>query len=146
MRPGRAIVFAVAFTLTGCSAFERLSHPPPARPVVAPPTAPPEARAVPPPIPVPPPSERPPQPIDPKKLVGLTQEETKRLFGAPAAVRDEPPAVVWSYGSTGCGLEMFFYLDLTNQTFKALTYDLKAKNPRGLQGSACLASLRTATP
>jgi hypothetical protein len=50
--------------------------------------------------------------------------------------------VVWTYGSAGCGLDIFFYLDLASQTFKALTYEMTPKGPRALQGSACVASLR----
>lgn len=100
-----------------------------------------------PPVPVPPPAGRPPveqpsQAIDPAKLVGLTQDQTRELIGPPTAVRDEPPAVVWTYGSAGCGLDVFFYLDLGSQTFKALTYEVTPKGPRALQGSACMASLR----
>jgi hypothetical protein len=94
------------------------------------------------PVPVPPPKDHVIQPIEPEKLVGLSQDETRRLFGNPSAMRDEPPAVIWTYGSAGCGLEISFYLDLASQTFKALTYDLKPNGPKGLQGGACVASLR----
>ena len=100
-----------------------------------------------PPVPVPPPATRPPveqpsEPIDPARLVGLTQDQTRALIGPPTSVRSEPPAVVWTYGSAGCGLDIFFYLDLASQTFKALTYEMTPKGPRALQGSACVASLR----
>lgn len=50
--------------------------------------------------------------------------------------------MIWNYASSGCVFELFFYLDLSSQNFKALTYELKPKAPRGLVGSACLASFR----
>lgn len=95
------------------------------------------------PLPVPPPTAK---PLEPSKLVGLTEEEIKQLIGAPAAVSQQPPAVVWSYSSAGCGLQLFFYLDMTSQLYKTLTYELKPKKPGELRGSACVASLRAPSP
>jgi len=80
----------------------------------------------------------------PERLVGKTEDDIRRLIGEPVNVREEPPAVVWSYSSAGCGLSVFFYMDLASQTFRALTYELKPKPPDGLAGGACLASLRLA--
>lgn len=146
----RVTPFLIALALGGCALVEpTLQHPPPKPgPATGPatsvaPTETPGPQAALPPLPVPPPKERPPQPIEPQKLVGLTQEETRRLIGAPATVHDEAPAVVWSYASNDCGLDVFFYLDMASQSFKALTYELKPKGPHGRSGSACLASLRS---
>lgn len=143
MRLRRVTSIVIALMLGGCMAFK------PAEPSQSPPSpgqtnsAPPEQQAALPPLPVPPPAER---PLEPQKLVGLTQEQIKQLIGTPAAVREQSPAVVWSYDSAGCGLQLFFYLDMTSELYKALTYELKPKKPGGLQGSACLASLRPPTP
>ena len=80
----------------------------------------------------------------PERLVGKTEDDIRRLIGEPVNVREEPPAVVWSYSSAGCGLSVSFYMDLASQTFRVLTYELKPKPPDGLVGGACLASLRPA--
>ena len=111
----------------------------------APAQAPPQEAALA-PIPVPPPRERPEQPVAPERLVGLSEGDIKQLIGDPTGIREEPPAVVWSYSSARCGLNVFFYMDMATQTFRALTYELKPKEPDGLAGSACLASLRPASP
>ena len=142
MRLLRALPLFTLILLSACDVQEPASAPAPPPPPT--PVAPPDVAAL--PKPIPPPKDHAQQPIDPQKLVGLSQEETRHLIGNPSAMRDEPPAVVWSYGSSGCGLDIFFYLDLASQTFKALTYDLKPKGPRGLQGGACIASLRTQAP
>jgi len=113
---------------------------PPAAPAAAAP--PPAELAARPPLPVPPPRDRPDESLAPQHLVGLTEDDLRQLIGAPAAVREEPPAVLWSYSSAGCALNVFFYMDLASKTFRALTYELKPKEPNGLAGGACLASLR----
>ncbi|MFI4988961.1 MAG: hypothetical protein ACHQF3_16160 [Alphaproteobacteria bacterium] len=144
----------MALALASCAA-----PPAPERPVAAaaPPAEPPQAvhpptppgvnqEAALPPLPVPPPRERPVDRIMPERLVGLSEADIRALIGEPGAVREEPPAVVWSYASAGCGLELSFYMDLASQTFRALTYELKPKAPHGLTGSTCLTSLRPAPP
>ncbi len=145
MRFPRMTVLLVALALLGCEhpgAPEHTASPPP--PVENEASKATQQAALP-PLPTPPPPRGPAaQPVDPNKLVGLSQEEVRRLIGPPSSTREEPPAVVWSYGSPGCGLDVSFYLDLATQTFRALAYDLKPKGAHGLQGSACLASLRPA--
>lgn len=153
MREMRVAALLVALALGGCSTWESIFGPVgPGGPGPAehPHGEKPPAAAAVPALPVRPPAGRPPaeQPadlIDPTKLVGLTQDQTRDLIGSPTTVRDEPPAVVWSYGSDGCGLDVFFYLDLASKTFKALTYEMTPKGPHALQGGACLASLHPAS-
>lgn len=138
MRQPRVIVLLVALALAGCAT----AKPKPVPPAPAETSVP----APPPPMnnpPEPPIAKERPQPIDPKKLVGLTRDEIKEMIGTPSTVHDEPPAVIWSYGSDGCRLEVFFYPDVADQTLKSLTYDVKPKGAHGLSGGACLASLRT---
>jgi len=118
----------------------------PAKPPTPADTPPPRQEAAVAPLPVLPPRERPDQAIAPERLVGMSEADIERLIGAPAGIREEPPAVVWSYSSMHCGLNVFFYMDMASQTFRALTYELKPSAPGGLSGSACLASLRPAAP
>ena len=83
----------------------------------------------------------------PERLVGQTEDDIRRLIGEPGNVREEPPAVVWSYSSAGCRAQrLLLHRCSASQTFRALTYDLKPKPPDGLVGGACLASLRPAPP
>lgn len=159
MRQMRVAVLLIAAALGGCSYLGIGTEPGGGTAGERPPVEKPGATAARPPLPVPPPTERPPAeqssieppppteqppPIAPERLVGLTEDQTRALIGSPAAVRDEPPAKVWTYGSAGCGLDVFFYLDLASKTFKALTYEVTPKGAHGLQGSACLASLQPA--
>jgi hypothetical protein len=159
MRTLRAKPLLMALALAACAPAPAEQHaatvaqvparpaPPPqavATPAAATPAPPQEAALA--PIPVPPPRERPDQSLAPERLVGLSEEDIKRLIGDPGGVREEPPAVVWSYSSARCGLNVFFYMDMATQTFRALTYELKPKALDGLAGSACLGSLRPASP
>jgi hypothetical protein len=101
-----------------------------------------------PPPPASPPRERPAAPtvdFDPAKLVGLNKEETLSTLGQPAAVRDQPPATVWTYRTRECALDVFFYMDLATRAFRVLTTevtsDLKSADAR----RNCLNRLRSAS-
>lgn len=63
--------------------------------------------------------------LDPKRLVGLDENELRRMLGDPEAVRDAPPARVWNYRADNCSLDVFLYLDLASHNFRALTYDVR---------------------
>jgi hypothetical protein len=56
----------------------------------------------------------------PLKLIGLTQQETATLLGAPSAQWDRPPAKVWHYQGPDCAIDVFFYLDVSRNEFSAL--------------------------
>ena len=61
----------------------------------------------------------------PQKLIGLDQRQVQDLLGVANRTREVSPAVVWEYRTKGCGLDVFFYLDLASQRFRALAYDIK---------------------
>lgn len=63
--------------------------------------------------------------LDPKRLVGLDENELRRMLGDPEAVRDALPARVWNYRADNCSLDVFLYLDLASHNFRALTYDVR---------------------
>lgn len=152
---------AVLALISGCDLLNELvgnepevtvSVPPPA-PAPEPPQ-PPEDTTVAstppaPPPPASPPRERPAAPptvdFDPAKLVGLDKEETLATLGQPAAVREQPPATVWTYRSRECSLDVFFYMDLATRAFRVLTTetnsDLKSADAR----RTCLNRLRSAS-
>ena len=62
----------------------------------------------------------------PQKLIGLDQQEVKELLGTATRTREVAPAVVWEYRQKACALDIFFYLDLASQRFRALAYDMKS--------------------
>jgi len=118
---------------------------PPPAPEQALPQPQPATNPAKPPLPVALPREREPQPIDPQELLGLTEAGMRTLLGEPAEVRPEPPALIWSYASPACAVDLYFYLELASATYKTVTFEVTPKGPRGLSGGACLASLRGAT-
>ena len=78
---------------------------------------------------------------DTAHLVGLSQADTMKLFGAPAAHKSVPPAQVWTYRSTVCDLILFFYPEVGGATFRALTYQISEPGTSDATHTACLASL-----
>lgn len=83
--------------------------------------------------------------IKPKTLVGMTRDQVKSLIGQPVKVADRPPATVWSYRTTGCALEVFFYLDVASKKFRALTYELKGDKGVEISPNLCLGQIRAAS-
>tara|TARA_Y100001936_G_scaffold253253_1_gene316830 strand:- start:30036 stop:30533 length:498 start_codon:yes stop_codon:yes gene_type:complete len=82
--------------------------------------------------------------FEPKKLVGLTQAQVRNMIGAPVTIVDSPPSTVWSYRSTNCALDVFFFLDVGSKTFRALTFDLKGPAKKSAASQLCLGKLRAA--
>lgn len=83
------------------------------------------------------PSER----LEPEALVGLDQRQTTRLLGAPAATEEEAPAKVWRYARGGCTLKVFFFMDMTSQDFRALSYDMTSSHNVPDDDQRCFAHL-----
>jgi hypothetical protein len=108
--------------------------------VIAPAAPPPPTRA---------PRERapqaPPADFDPAKLVGLGKDETLAMLGQPAAVREQPPATVWTYRSRECALDVFFYMDLSTRAFRVLTTEVTSELKSADARRTCLNRLRTAS-
>jgi hypothetical protein len=132
--------------------WQRPAPPTPATVTVEPPPAPPEP--VPLPIlsyPIPPEKPSPvngaarPSPVveadDPDRLVGLDLPETTVLLGDPAISEEQPPGKILTYVVDQCRLEVFFYPDLTDQHFKALTYEFSGIDDTPEAQRACFASM-----
>lgn len=79
--------------------------------------------------------------LDPDALMGLDQRQTKRLLGVPAAMEDQSPARVWSYANGACTLKVFFFMDLSSQDFRALSYDVKSSEHVPDVDQRCFAQL-----
>ena len=156
VRAGHLLLLALVFGVGGCTMFSpekpdttaeftpRHKPPPPKRVVArkpadhaAPKTAPPAPLSV---------AVVPPRVEPPLRLTGLDQDEARRLIGAPTAVTERSPAVVWVYESAGCRLELSFYMDMASRSLRVLTTETQPKGEPGLTGDACVGSVRTATP
>lgn len=100
--------------------------------------APPLAKPAPPVAPPPKPS------IEPQSLVGLGEEEITRMLGEPREVRNDPPAMVWNYAVNDCRFDLFFYLDLKSQDFRALAYNFEPNTTSDGAKKVCLARIQEA--
>jgi hypothetical protein len=77
------------------------------------------------------------------QLIGLTQQETVTLLGAPAAQWDRPPARVWHYQGPDCAVDVFFYLDVSRNEFSALRYTAAGSDASpSPAGQTCLTRIR----
>jgi hypothetical protein len=114
-------------------------------------TQPPAPESVEPQVAVPGPPEAKPKPpappvkpaaIEPQALVGLGEEDITRLLGEPREVRNDPPAMVWNYATNDCKFDLFFYLDLKSQDFRALAYNFEPNTTSDWAKRACLARIQ----
>ena len=82
--------------------------------------------------------------LDPNSLVGKSREQTRDLLGEPSMVRDDRPATVWQFDATGCRLEVFFYMDLKERDFRALSYGVSAdgKPATGPEAAGCIGRIK----
>ncbi len=108
----------------GAAASKAVMTPPPRpapKPAPAAKTVPDESPAA-----LPTASPTPPERLHPETLVGLDERQTRELLGSPVTMEDAAPARVWRYASGSCTLDVFFFMDMTSQDFRALSYDLKS--------------------
>jgi len=82
------------------------------------------------------PAKPPPPSLTLPQLVGRSEAEVARLLGTADNLREEPPAAVWEYRTETCELDLFFYMDMENQRFRALAYDVSTRD--GLKGEPAL--------
>ncbi|MEQ8967695.1 MAG: hypothetical protein RID91_17910 [Azospirillaceae bacterium] len=80
-------------------------------------------------------------------IVGYPEEELRRLFGDPAMVEDRPPAFTWQYASETCTLDLYFFMEVSTNTFRVLAYDLKSRIADAPNlDRRCLSELVQSTP
>lgn len=77
-----------------------------------------------------------------RAVVGGSEAEVTRLLGEPGTVRNEPPAMVWQYAAGDCKLDVFFYFDIRNKDFRALSYKFYPDQPTQRDERTCLAGIR----
>lgn len=82
-------------------------------------------------------------------VVRKTEAETRALFGAPAALRREPPGEVWQYQADAprCTLLLFLYPDQASARLR-VSHAQVLSRVRGqtVDDSDCLAALLKTTP
>lgn len=132
----RGLLFALlVFQLAGCENIEEK------QPVLELETA-----TIPPAPKLPEATKPPPRPrqvarFDPETLIGLNEQQTADLLGRPAAITDKSPATVWEYQGRGCSLDVFFFMDLDSQRFRALSYEVKARHQSQQAKQDCLVGI-----
>lgn len=116
---------------------------PPSAPLPEPLPAPAEALppALPPSLPLASPPHAVPEHPDPKALVGLDEQATIRLLGEPSWTEDVPPAKYWQYATPSCVLRVFFFMEMTTQNFRALSYELTSSDDAPNVHERCFAQL-----
>jgi hypothetical protein len=116
---------------------------PPAAPLPEPLPAPAESlpSALPPPAPPSITNSAPSEHPGPKALVGLDEQATVRLLGEPSWTEDVPPAKYWQYATPSCVLRVFFFMEMTTQNFRALSYELTSSDDAPNVHERCFAQL-----
>ena len=59
----------------------------------------------------------------PQDIVGMNEARVASTLGPPFARSENPPARVWQYRGEDCILKVRFFLDLNDQSFRALSVD-----------------------
>ncbi|MFZ5790327.1 MAG: hypothetical protein ACOY3L_06465 [Pseudomonadota bacterium] len=78
---------------------------------------------------------------DPQRLVGLDEAQTSAILGDPFIAEERPPARIWTYADGDCRLQVFFYPDLSDQHFAALTFSFSGIQDTEAARRGCFAAL-----
>ena len=74
-------------------------------------------------------------------VVGFDQDAVRNLLGDPIWVRNIPPALSWQYASDSCVLELLFFMEVTTQNFRVLSYDVTSDDDATDVDKRCLSTL-----
>ena len=148
-----SVVVAAALAVTGCVSIEK-----PIEPNIRPaaegyPTVEPVEVAE--PVPTPPLPQRKPEsglawapPLASAEvdrnigmLIGLDLTETQALLGPPSLEEVNPPARLWSYTGYDCVLVIFFYPQVEDQSYRALTYEVRGDEANQEAPELCFSEL-----
>jgi hypothetical protein len=61
------------------------------------------------------------------ELVGKSQSEVAALIGNPTQVEQRAASTVWTYRGESCGLDVFFFLDMSTSDERVLTVESRAE-------------------
>lgn len=76
--------------------------------------------------------------VDPETLLNLEEDVLRAKMGEPAHVREEPPAMVWTYAQGDCRLDLYLYQSVRTREMRSLTYVLEAAGVEGDPAAVCL--------
>ena len=68
------------------------------------------------------------------------------MLGTPYLQTEMPPAKVLAYESKTCTLNVYFYLDLDSDRYRALAYEIKAGDGSEPAKQRCLSEIFTGGP
>jgi hypothetical protein len=75
------------------------------------------------------------------ELVGLDEQRAAELLGPAMNIENRAPSNVWHYQSSGCELELVFYMEMRSGRMRTLHYDFKRGAETAAQRQACLAAI-----
>lgn len=79
------------------------------------------------------------------ELVGKSQSEVAALIGTPAQVEQRAASTVWTYRGDSCGLDVFFFLDMSTSDERVLTVESRTDAAEPAAAAAATAETNDAS-
>jgi hypothetical protein len=73
--------------------------------------------------------------VDPGDLIGKGPGGVAKLLGVPISASQRDVSLIWTYGSTDCAFQVYFYPDIKTSLWHALQYASVDKNGGALNPS-----------
>ena len=86
-----------------------------------------------------------PPPLDPESLIGSNEAEVIQTLGTPSDTRMEAPATIWSYGDDSCSLDLYYFLDVSGNSLRVLSYQVRTVEDTEDMRRDCLSKLNRRT-
>jgi len=74
-------------------------------------------------------------------LAGLNGQQVSRLLGPAPFKRQDDPAEIWQYRTTGCTLDIFLYHDGQGSAFKVRHFEARGRNNQKVTEQDCFVDL-----
>lgn len=66
--------------------------------------------------------------IEPQELIGQGPSGVAKLLGVPSSASQRDVSLIWTYSSTDCAFQVYFYPDIKTSLWHALQYTSVDKN------------------
>ena len=66
--------------------------------------------------------------VEPHELIGQGPSGVAKLLGVPSSASQRDVSLIWTYSSTGCAFQVYFYPDIRTSLWHALQYTSVDKN------------------